>query len=712
MEELEYEKQKLKKVEDELKVVKEGEEKILKELPKKYGNNPVLLSNLMSSTATKIANIARIKEKPYFARIDFKEDGKSIKDKLYIGKIGIIDLDGKIIVTDWRAPVSTLYYDSNLGNVEYNAPEGKISGNMSLKRQIIIEKEDLKSIYDVDSVSDDELLKPYLGASADSRLKNIVASIQGEQNNIIRKSIEKNLIVQGVAGSGKTTVALHRIAYLMYNNSDKYKANQFMVIGPNKFFINYISNVLPDLDASNAVQLTFEELATEYTKEKLSFENSTKKLADITDGKLNIIYSKFKSSIEYKKLLDKYLNNIENRLISNDGLVINNIKVLEKDFIMKIYNETIGESIAQRLELTAKITANRIKNDDEVYNKIKTQMFEIEKNQPDNESKRKIAKKEIEMLKELTNSGFEKQLKKYLNISSTKVINIYKDFVNNVDKLYSKDEIKIKEFQKYTIDSLNKKIIENEDIAPIMYIKLILFGNDEFKNIKCVVVDEAQDFGLFSFIVLKRILSNAVFSIFGDMAQGIYSYRAIDSWNEIDNKVFEGSEYLKLSKSYRTSIEIMNEANKISEAIGFGRANPVIRNSGPIVKTKVNKKDKIKYISNRVKEYLKKGYKSIAIIYKNQDKMIELNKHFKEQGIASEIIYKDQKNYNGGICILTSYLSKGLEFDVVIIADCDEERYNHEDILDMKLLYVSMTRALHKLELIYENNICKYLKEE
>ena len=339
-------------------------------------------------------------------------------------------------------------------------------------------------------------------------------------------------------------------------------------------------------------------------------------------------------------------------------------------------------------------------------------MFEIEKNQSDIESKRKIAKKEIEMLKELTNFGFEKQLKKFLDISSVKAINIYKDFVNNVDKLYSKDKINIKEFQKYTIESLNKKIIENEDIAPIMYIKLILFGNDEFKNIKCVVIDEAQDFGLFSFIVLRKILSNAVFSIFGDMAQGIYSYKAIDNWDEIDNKVFEGSEYLKLSKSYRTSIEIMNEANKISEAIGFGRANPVIRNSGPIVKTKVNKKDKIKYISNRVKEYLKQGYKSIAIIYKNQDKMIELNKHFKEQGIASEIIYKDQKNYNGGVCILTSYLSKGLEFDVVIIADCDEERYNHEDILDMKLLYVSMTRALHKLELIYENNICKYLKEE
>ena len=208
-----------------------------------------------------------------------------------------------------------MYYDSNLGRVEYIAPEGIVKGDMSLKRQIIISNNKVIDIFDVDSVSDDELLKPYLGANADNRLKNIVASIQGEQNYIIRKGIEKNIVVQGVAGSGKTTVALHRIAYLMYNNSDKYKADQFMVIGPNKFFINYISNVLPDLDAGNAVQLTIEELAKKFIDEDILFEDVTKNLSDIIDDGIEKEYLKFKNSMEYYRLLDNYLNNIEDGFI-------------------------------------------------------------------------------------------------------------------------------------------------------------------------------------------------------------------------------------------------------------------------------------------------------------------------------------------------------------------------------------------------------------
>ena len=710
MDDLEYEKKKLEKVEEELEEIQSGEEQILRTLPKKYGNNPVLLSNLMSSTATKITNIARMKEKPYFARIDFKEDKKPNKEKLYIGKVGVIDLDGKVVITDWRAPVSTLYYDANLGKVEYNAPEGKIKGELSLKRQIIIQNKNVEEIFDVDSVSDDELLKPYLGASADNRLKNIVASIQSEQNNIIRKSIEKNLIVQGVAGSGKTTVALHRIAYLMYNNANRYKANQFMVIGPNRFFINYISNVLPDLDASNAVQVTYEELASDFTCEKLIFEDSTKKLSDIIDKKAPNDYLKFKSSLKYKELLEKYLNNYEKTVISDTGVIINNIQVLSKDEVMETFNEVIGECLEQRLDMTARVLSNRIKNDDTIYNRVKNRMLELEKNEENIDKKRKIAKQELNMLKDLTNTGFEKQIKKYVSISNLKSINIYKDFVENVDKLYLENDVDINSLKENTLKSLKSRIIENEDIAAIMFIRLYLFGNEEYKNIKCVVIDEAQDFGIFSYFVLKKLLSNATFSIFGDMAQGIYSYRAIGDWNEIKENVIFDAEFLNLKKSYRTSIEIMNEANKVSEAIGLGRANPVIRSSGPIIKTNIEKDKEALYIVNRVKEYQSQGFKSIAIVYKDQTNMMELNRLLKKEKIESEIIYKDQEKYNGGVCILTSYLSKGLEFDVVIIADADDSIYLSNNILDMKLLYVAMTRALHKLELIYNNNICKYLK--
>lgn len=710
MDDLEYEKKKLEKVEEELEEIQSGEEQILRTLPKKYGNNPVLLSNLMSSTATKITNIARMKEKPYFARIDFKEDKKPNKEKLYIGKVGVIDLDGKVVITDWRAPVSTLYYDANLGKVEYNAPEGKIKGELSLKRQIIIQNKNVEEIFDVDSVSDDELLKPYLGASADNRLKNIVASIQSEQNNIIRKSIEKNLIVQGVAGSGKTTVALHRIAYLMYNNANRYKANQFMVIGPNRFFINYISNVLPDLDASNAVQVTYEELASDFTCEKLIFEDSTKKLSDIIDKKAPKDYLKFKSSLKYKELLEKYLNNYEKTVISDTGVIINNIQVLSKDEVMETFNEVIGECLEQRLDMTARVLSNRIKNDDTIYNRVKNRMLELEKNEENIDKKRKIAKQELDMLKDLTNTGFEKQIKKYVSISNLKSINIYKEFVENVDKLYLENDVDINSLKENTLKSLKSRIIENEDIAAIMFIRLYLFGNGEYKNIKCVVIDEAQDFGIFSYFVLKKLLSNATFSIFGDMAQGIYSYRAIGDWNEIKENVIFDAEFLNLKKSYRTSIEIMNEANKVSEAIGLGRANPVIRSSGPIIKTNIEKDKEALYIVNRVKEYQSQGFKSIAIVYKDQTNMMELNRLLKKEKIESEIIYKDQEKYNGGVCILTSYLSKGLEFDVVIIADADDSIYLSNNILDMKLLYVAMTRALHKLELIYNNNICKYLK--
>ena len=376
--------------------------------------------------------------------------------------------------------------------------------------------------------------------------------------------------------------------------------------------------------------------------------------------------------------------------------------MLSKDEILAVYNQTQGESIKQRLDIISRRIANNIKNDDDIYSRVKSQMDALELSQTDVEERRKIIKKELDMLKDLNNTGFEKQLKKLLDISNLKVIPIYLNFVESVDNI---PQI----IRDTTIKSLKSRVIENEDIAPIMYIKLKYFGNEDYKNIKCVVVDEAQDFGVFSYYILRNVLNQANFSIFGDLAQGIYSYRAIDKWEDIQSKIFEDSEYLNLRKSYRTSIEIMSEANKISSAINLGEAKPVIREAGPVIKTKVDEKNKNEYIKNKVQEYLNNGYKSIAIVYKNQTEMAKISKLLKENNIENEIIYKDQEKYNGGVCILTSYLSKGLEFDVVIVADTDESNYDSDNVLDMKLLYVAMTRALHKLELIYTDKICKYL---
>ena len=228
-----------------------------------------------------IKSIEKAKLNPYFARIDFKSENHF--DKCYIGKKGVTDYDNNVITVDWRAPISSLYYDSNIGECEYKAPEGIIKGNLLLKRQYTIENSKLISFNDVDTVSNDELLKPYLGVSADNRLKNIVSTIQSEQNKIIRESMGKNLIIQGVAGSGKTTVALHRIAYLVYNNRNLFKPSDYMVIGPNKFFVNYISGILTDLDVNGVSEYTLEEIFEKYLDQDFIINNSLDKIIDKND---------------------------------------------------------------------------------------------------------------------------------------------------------------------------------------------------------------------------------------------------------------------------------------------------------------------------------------------------------------------------------------------------------------------------------------------
>lgn len=457
----------------------------------------------------------------------------------------------------------------------------------------------------------------------------------------------KNLIIQGVAGSGKTTVALHRIAYLVYNNRDLFKPSDYMVIGPNKFFVSYISSILPDLDVNGVVQNTLDELFLNYIKEDFKINNSL----DIIKEKDEFSY--YKVSMDMQKNIDEYFENLE--VLPTNDFIIEGITVLKKSFIQSIYNEinkNIFKSIKSRINRLILLLEKYINENIFV---ISQKFLKVE-----------ISQKNIENFKNNINS----YLKKYFNILNKKPKTIYIDILKNLNLNYN---------------NIMKNKIDIEDIPSLMYIKYKLSGSSEFDNYRHIVIDEAQDYGEFTFFVLNEIFKNSSFSIYGDLAQSLYSYRSIDNW-ECLKKIFNNFEISKLNKSYRTTIEIMNEANKINDLLKLDKAIPVIRHG-----------EEVQYTSESIINLigkLKPKYKTIAIITKTQNEADNLYRELKNE-IDINLINSNNLNYNSNINILPSYLSKGLEFDSVIIVD--KNNFKKNSVLDMKLLYVSMTRALHKL---------------
>lgn len=596
---------------------------------KKYYNDYDEMMDEKERLEHKINKTLESKENPYFARIDFQGNNKEI---YYIGKYGVSDYDNNIITIDWRAPISTLYYDSNIGKCEYDSPSGKIKGELLLKRQYQIEKQKLISFQDVDTVSNDEILKPYLSVSADTRLKNIVSTIQSEQNKIIRYPL-KNIIIQGVAGSGKTTVALHRIAYLVYNNKEIIKSKDYMVIGPNKFFVQYISKILPDLDVNGVSEYTLEEILEKYTKEKYKINNHLDKIVEYDN------ISELKTSMKMKNIIDNYMEKIT---IYPEKILIENIEIISSNELKKIIEE-----INKKTYKTIKQKQERIQI---LLDKYIT------------ENKQRIINKLIDE-----------------NINNK----ILQDFKKNHNKFIKMNIPKIKTVKEYykiilAENKIEQKEYEIEDIPSLLYIKYNL-GTDIFDNYKHIVIDEAQDYGEFLFYVIKKIFKNATFGIFGDLAQSLYSYRSIKNWDTVKTIFDSNIEYL--NKSYRTTIEIMNEANIINKKLNLNLATPVIRHG-----------EKVEYTKSSIKELienLKQKYNTIAIITKTLKEAQELHKQYKEY----ELITPTDISYESKITILPSYLSKGLEFDAVLILDT----FNKENNLDLRLLYVSMTRALHKL---------------
>ena len=713
-------KEEIKKVSDTIEIVKSNieEYEILYSNLLKENADEQYIQNMSKIYSNKLKNLNNAVSVPYFARVDFKEDKQNNIQKIYIGKTGIFNDDYEVVVTDWRAPISSIYYDGQLGNVEYECPDGIIKGDLSKKRVYTIENSILKDYQDIDITTNDEFLQECLNENSEARLKNIISTIQSEQNKIIRAKMSNPLIVQGVAGSGKTTVALHRIAYLVYTYEKEFNPDEFLIIAPNKFFLDYISNVLPDLGVDYVRQQTFEEFMLENIDANFEINPINVELSNIVNqnGKTDLIKksANFKSSLRFKELIDEFIDKFLKSNLPKGDFKISDIVVFNHDEVIDMFmnyfkNNSINDSKKMLTAILQKRVSN-IANEliDRLSEQRKSKLYNIDKNLSDDKVKeiRLEIFKETEYEMQQLFKGGKKLVLDYLkNFKIEKVLSIYKKIIS--DKILFDKYVK-SELYEYILETYKKNIkskkVEYEDLAPLFYIQNRFWGNINNLKLEHIVIDEAQDLGEFQFYNFKEIVKpNMSMTILGDISQGIYSYKGINNWNKLNQIVFDNKasiEYLK--ESYRTSMEIMNEANTIINKIVDNEniilAQPIERHGDKVEHWKIDSEDsKISKIYEIIKTHLEAGHINIAVITKDFDESIELHKKLTNYEVDIKIISENLDKYTGGTIIIPSYLSKGLEFDSVIISDSN--KYS-ENILDTKLLYVACTRAMHTLDII------------
>ena len=710
----------IKKVSDTIEIVKNNIEEfeILYSNLIKENSDEEFVRNMSKEYSNKLKNLRKALMTPYFARIDFKEDNVTNIQKIYIGKTGILNDKYDVIVTDWRAPIASIYYDGQLGKVKYECPEGIIEGDLTKKRVYNIENSELKDYQDIDITTNDEFLQECLNENSEARLKNIISTIQSEQNKIIRAKMSKPLIVQGVAGSGKTTVALHRIAYLVYTYEKEFNPDEFLIIAPNKFFLDYISNVLPDLGVDYVRQQTFEEFMFENIEGNIEIEPVNTELSNIVNknGDIDLIKdsASFKSSLIFKDIVDEFISDFLNNNFPQEDFKVADIIIFTNEEIREMFMGLFkNNSINDSKRMLSGILQKRLSNiSDELIDRLtnarKKKIDEIDKNLDEEEIKKirlNIFKETEYEIQQLFKGG-KKLVQDYLkNFKIEKALTLYKKLINKkeyFEKYISHD------LYMYILDNFKRNIklkkIEYEDLTPLFYLQNKFLGNINDLKLKHIIIDEAQDLGEFQFYIFKEILHpNVSMTILGDIAQGIYSYKGTNNWQKLNQNVFDNQATIEvLKESYRTSMEIMNEANTIINKIADNEniilAQPIERHGDEVQNWKVDSENnKIIKICEIIKKQLEVGHINIAIITKDFNESLELHKEITNYGVNVELISENLDKYTGGVIVIPSYLSKGLEFDSVIISDFN--KYS-ENILDTKLLYVACTRAMHTLDII------------
>lgn len=605
----------------------------------------------------KIEIFEKTKDRPYFARIDFKENGADAAGKYYIG-LHYIALDKTAYVYDWRAPISSLYYNYDEGKASFTAPDGEVEGEITLKRQYNIENGKLNYYINTKETINDEILQEVLSKHASPKMRQIVSTIQKEQNAIIREENFRTILVQGVAGSGKTSIALHRAGYLLYNHRDDFSSSDVLILSPSNLFSNYVSDVLPELGEDNVIEMTFSHIArTELKRPVESRENLMDEVyKDKNQTKLNEIA--YKSSFDYLNALTKFLTETFAAVFNPRDMLFKpadakedsyNAFYFSKEEMKKLYFESFATlPINKRIEYMTDILIERFG----------------------------LSPKETELIK----PRFKSMLYRFFPLS---------DIYKICEVFYSRENLSVPSFDK----------LAYEDVATLLMIKQFIFGLDHDFSTKYVIIDEMQDFTPVHFYLFNKIWDCPKI-ILGDINQCIE--KTLSKKYLLELSRFLKAKLIVLNKTYRSTRQISQFSQKL---IGLkGVINMNREGEEPeLIKTTDTARTLLRLIDeNRNK------FEHTAIVCKTSDEVKKVAKMLdgKEK---YEVIVGSDFSFDFPLVITTAATSKGIEFDHVIVPFADKENYRSE--LDKNMLYVATTRALHKLEFVFEGQKSKFLKK-
>ncbi|HWO74942.1 MAG TPA: RNA polymerase recycling motor HelD [Bacillus sp. (in: firmicutes)] len=664
----------------------------------------------------------RLKDSPYFGRVDFREEGESKSDSIYVGIASLLDHSNEnFLIYDWRAPISSLYYDYGLGTAAYQTPgDGQIQGEINLKRQYIIRSSVLKGMFDTGVTIGDELLQEVLGNNASTQMKSIVATIQKEQNEIIRSEGTKYLIVQGVAGSGKTSAALQRVAYLLYRYRNILQAEQIMLFSPNPMFNSYVSTVLPELGEENMQQSTLQQYIDHRLGNRYQVEDPFEQMEYILSDSNDQDFYTRKEAISYKAslLFKNYIDNFV-RSLSDQGLIFKNITFRKRILISarqieeKFYSLDKAYSIPNRISIVSEWIKKELKKlarlerkkewvEQEVQLLDKEDYLEafkqLQKKRKDTEETfDDFEQEQLILAKEVVNKRFKPLLAKVKRLEFIDHMALYKSLFNH-DLKISDESLPVNWVQicEYTLNRLKRFEILYEDSVPFLYLQDLIEGRKSNTMIRHIVIDEAQDYSPFQFAYIKQLFPYSYMTILGDRNQAILSH-TMNAPTILSDEFYEKTETKQviLNRSYRSTKEIVEFTR---ELIPFGdQIEPFNRSGKKPVLTKVHSREELnKRVVERIKIMESEGHQTIAIICKTAHESAEVYQALKHQ-VEARLIKKGTLSYEKGILVIPAYLAKGIEFDGVILYNISQDVYRSED--ERKLLYTASTRAMHELHL-------------